>query len=371
MAVSYQTASGGVPARLGGERAEDLGPRVARLVDAVPESHEAPLLARAWRVKASASSGWPISSRVSHDRLARAAVEGALERADRRRHRGVHVGERRRDHPGGEGRGVQLVLRVEDESRIEGPHRARREASARRACRGSSRRARDPGAGRWAGGRSGSGGRRWSATTRGRRAASPCAGWLRASCPPRRGRARPESATPIWSTRIGCIVFGRSFSTFTASAGSGAASISSLRKAASSLRAGEIAVPEEPDDFLERGVTRQVLDRVSLVGEAPVDPVQIAEPRGGRDDTLETSDQPTVGSGHATAFLGKGVRLSPDGSAGVERGRRRAICDNRGGRRGQADGISCRRFDRPSSGSERGPPASRSSRTGRSRAPWP
>ena len=48
------------------------------------------------------------------------------------------------------------------------------------------------------------------------------------------GSRPPRSATLIWRTLIGCIVFGRSLSTFTASAGSGPVSVSSLRKPVSS-----------------------------------------------------------------------------------------------------------------------------------------
>ncbi len=108
------------------------------------------------------------------------------------------------------------------------------------------------------------------------------------------------------------------------------------------VRAWELTVPEEAHHFLERGVAREVLDRVSLIGETPVDAVQITEPRGGGDDPLETSDQPTVGSGHATAFLGEGVRLSPDGSAGSSESRRATVITGGSAgssRRGQAPTI--------------------------------
>jgi hypothetical protein len=55
-------------------------------------------------------------------------------------------------------------------------------------------------------------------------------------------------------------------------------------------------LPEEPDDFLERRMTREILDRVALVGEPTVDAVQIAQASGGGDDTFEASNQSALGS---------------------------------------------------------------------------
>jgi hypothetical protein len=53
-------------------------------------------------------------------------------------------------------------------------------------------------------------------------------------------------------------------------------------------------VPEEPDDLLEGGMAREVLDVVALVREPAVGAVEVAQPSGGGDDALEPSDQPAL-----------------------------------------------------------------------------
>src|SRR5215510_657897 len=68
---------------------------------------------------------WSLTARSYHRacpdwRHASPAMQGALEGAYPARHRRVHVGERGRDDPRGECGGIQLVLGVQDEARVEG-----------------------------------------------------------------------------------------------------------------------------------------------------------------------------------------------------------------------------------------------------------
>ena len=55
--------------------------------------------------------------------------------------------------------------------------------------------------------------------------------------------------------------------------------------------AGQVALPEQVGDFLERRLAREVGDVEAPVGEAPVGAIEIAQPRLGGDDALEPSDQ--------------------------------------------------------------------------------
>src|SRR5262249_9321069 len=109
----------GLPARLLGHSLEDRGTRVTRFVDAVAHAHEAPLRRHRLPGEAVAFGALADLHHRAHDRLAGAAVERSLERADAAGHRRVHVRLRRDDTAGGEGRRVQLVLRVERQARVD------------------------------------------------------------------------------------------------------------------------------------------------------------------------------------------------------------------------------------------------------------
>ena len=142
----------GLAARRLGHALQDGRARVARRVDAVAHAHEPALRGECLVHEAVHVVELADLEQRVHDGLAGAAVERALERADAARHGRVHVGQGRRDHARREGRGVQLVLGVEDEARVEGLGRDLARLLARSACRGSSRRARDPsraGTGSW------------------------------------------------------------------------------------------------------------------------------------------------------------------------------------------------------------------------------
>ena len=55
-----------------------------------------------------------------HHGLIRAAVQWAFKRADGAGDRGVHIGQRRRDHASCKGRGIQLMVGVQNQRDIEG-----------------------------------------------------------------------------------------------------------------------------------------------------------------------------------------------------------------------------------------------------------
>ncbi len=54
---------------------------------------------------------------------------------------------------------------------------------------------------------------------------------------------------------------------------------------------GELAVPQEVAHFLERGLTGEIVDAVTAVGEARVGAVEIAELGFGGHDTFEPADE--------------------------------------------------------------------------------
>ena len=56
-----------------------------------------------------------------HGRFVRAAVQGATQRADRAGDAGMHVRQGRRTDPRGEGRRIELVLRIQDQGNIHDP----------------------------------------------------------------------------------------------------------------------------------------------------------------------------------------------------------------------------------------------------------
>src|ERR1700678_3223567 len=66
------------------------------------------------------------SEQHPHYRLVGAAVQWPLEGAERASDRGVDIGKRSRDNPGGEGGGIQLMVGVENKSYIESLARCRR-----------------------------------------------------------------------------------------------------------------------------------------------------------------------------------------------------------------------------------------------------
>jgi hypothetical protein len=59
---------------------------------------------------------------------------------------------------------------------------------------------------------------------------------------------------------------------------------------------GELSVPEEPDDLLERSMAGEILDGVSLVGEPPVGAIEVAQASVGGDDAFEASNQAALDS---------------------------------------------------------------------------
>ena len=66
-----------------------------------------------------------------HGCLVRAAVQRPPKRADRAGDARVQVGQRRRAYPGGEGRGVEFVLRIENQRNVHNPSKQRARALPR------------------------------------------------------------------------------------------------------------------------------------------------------------------------------------------------------------------------------------------------
>src|SRR6059036_3024509 len=110
----------GLAARVLGHPLEDRGARVARLVDAVAHAHEPALLGDRLLGEGVNPGDLTDLHQRPHDRLTGATVQRPLQRADATGNRRVHVGLRRDDHARREGGGVQLVLGVEREARVEG-----------------------------------------------------------------------------------------------------------------------------------------------------------------------------------------------------------------------------------------------------------
>ena len=115
-----------VPLRLAGllahalrHRPEDFGARVAFLVDAVAEAHDAvPVGQRLHQV------GFDVVDAADglegdHHLLVGAAVQRALEGADGRHHAGIDVRHGRHGGAGGKGGGVDFVIGVEDQGDVE------------------------------------------------------------------------------------------------------------------------------------------------------------------------------------------------------------------------------------------------------------
>src|SRR5688572_27085081 len=117
-----------LPTGLLGHPAQDGGTRVAGLVDAVTEAHEAPLLGEGLLREGVHVLHLADLHERAHHRLSGATVQRTLQGADAAGHRGMHVRLRGDDGAGRERRGVQLVLGIEGEARVEGLHGRRARA---------------------------------------------------------------------------------------------------------------------------------------------------------------------------------------------------------------------------------------------------
>ena len=82
--------------------------------------------ASASRTHFSAVAGPPAAAQHVHHLLVGAAVQPALQRADGRDDARMQVRLRRADDAGRERRGVELVLGVQDQRHVQGPHRVGR-----------------------------------------------------------------------------------------------------------------------------------------------------------------------------------------------------------------------------------------------------
>ncbi len=128
-AIARSSQSGPLVHRLG-DLAQGGGARVVGPVDAVAEAHDPAVVGDRL-----AGPGLGVVDRADlvelADDLRRGApVERALECADRAADRRGEVRAGRRDHPGGERRGVQAVLGADDEIGLEGTGRGRIRAGA-------------------------------------------------------------------------------------------------------------------------------------------------------------------------------------------------------------------------------------------------
>ena len=265
--------------------AQDLRPRVLGLVDAVAEAHQ-PVAA----VERRRQPGIDVVGRadrvqhVQHLRR-RPAVQRPLQGADRAGQRRAHVGLRRGDHAGREGRGVHAVVGQQDEVGLErlpvpllrlvaeelvevalgrvqpGLWRDRLLPLAQAEKRRQDRREAAP------------------------RSRSPD----RASGVPSKmsGSAAPRAETPVRSASIGSA--SRAAARRTAITASGRPRLaSSLRcKSASSARVRQVADPEQMGDFFERGLAGQLVDVVAAVDQPALFAEDVAERRRRRDDALQ------------------------------------------------------------------------------------
>ncbi len=217
-------------------------------------------------------------------------MERALERAHAARHRRVHVGQRGRDHAGGERGGVQLVLRVEHERGVEGARGHRRGLLAGEhveEVRGVAERLRwrhrreavsDPVVGADRGGHLAREPRRLPPV--GRAGVVGGVGIVHAEDgdgglqdPHRVGLARHQREGPREAV------------------GDGARRHQLGHEAIARGAAGQVALPQEIGDLLERGLPGQLVDVVAAIGEAGVRPVQIAQAGLGGDDAFEPADE--------------------------------------------------------------------------------
>ena len=184
---------------------------------------------------------------------------GPLQRADGAGDRRVHVRARARDHARGEGRGVELVLGVEDERGVHGAHPELRGLACRAAGAGS--------------------GRRWSRRRSRRRCAGPSArsGTSRAAssrseaisrsamsrasaslCVLAFGQhASPAPSTPVRSTSIGCVEAGMHSRTVLHVRGNAAQRLELALVGGELGGVGELPVHQQVGDLLEFGLRRR------------------------------------------------------------------------------------------------------------------
>ena len=103
------------------------------------------------------------------------------------------------------------------------------------------------------------------------------------------GSCMPRIATAACSTRIGSVSFGIRAKASDHLGRDGPRGHRGDRELIELGRLGQLAVPEEVGDLLERGLPREVVDVVAAVGEAPVGTVEVAELGLGGDDPFESS----------------------------------------------------------------------------------
>ncbi len=111
---------GCAPHQIAAHAAEKLRADVPVLVDPVAEAHHQPLGGELLVEPGLHAVGRADRPEHLEHLLVGAAMQWTLEGADGRRDRGMHVGPGRGDRAGREGRGVELVFRVEDERSAEG-----------------------------------------------------------------------------------------------------------------------------------------------------------------------------------------------------------------------------------------------------------
>ena len=110
----------GLPAQFLGEAAQVRRPGIFRLVDAVTESGDFRPGGQLLPDVVRGQGDLPDLVEHVHHVLVGAAVQRSFERADGRRDRRVHVRERGRGDPCGEGRRVQFVVGMQDQGDVEG-----------------------------------------------------------------------------------------------------------------------------------------------------------------------------------------------------------------------------------------------------------
>src|SRR5262245_6997534 len=225
-----------------------------------------------------------------HDLLVGASVQRALEGADGRDDGGVHVGHGGRGDAGGEGGGVELVIRVEDERHVEGlgGQRARRLAGEHaQEVRGQAL--------------------PWVGRDQGPAAADALPGGHQGG----HLRGEPQGLAQRRLARVvGGIgierregrdagaqhLHGRGLPGQLAQHGDQLGRKAPVGRGGQRLHVGlqllpgrQRAVPEQVHDLLERGVLDEIIDVVSAIEQAPLAPIDEANLGGGNDHILEAS----------------------------------------------------------------------------------
>ncbi len=280
----------GLAAGLLGHAPQDGRPRIAGVVYAMAEAHQPALLGQRPFGEGVDVGHLADLHQRAHDRLARAAMQRSLERAHAAGHGRVHVGLRRGDDAGGVRGGVQLVLGVEGQAGVEGLHGDRRRALAAQHVeevrrvpevrRGRHRLLAAPDA-------------MVSADGRGHLAGEPDGlaqvGGVRVVGGV--GVVHAEDGRGRLQHAHGVGVLGHQAEGVEQRAGDLAGGDQLGGDPVELGGLGQLAVPQEVDDFLERRLTGQVVDAVAAVGEASVGAVEIAELGLGGDDALEPADE--------------------------------------------------------------------------------